>query len=171
MSRYEKGKYLLLAAAFVCLAAASRIYSENTDISRTNEASRSSQDNGRYSDVMMLADYALTLQDSGKLETGKVLTEDNYAIPEASTEIQELFSSDWKCYKVTILDDRCVLVQTDVIFQSVKGYLVTAEQYPDTISKKLKVPSSLGYDADQIGISSFAGEYSGKFLYHWYAGL
>ena len=55
--------------------------------------------------------------------------------------------SDVQQYKVYLLDDNAVLVVTDVIFQSVEGYVVSDEELEHT----LPAPN-LGFDADRIGI-------------------
>ena len=55
--------------------------------------------------------------------------------------------SDVQQYKVYLLDDNAVLVVTDVIFQSVEGYVVSDEELEHT----LPVPN-LCFDADRIGI-------------------
>lgn len=94
-----------------------------------------------------------------------VIVNDNYKSEDVETplyismaEIDELSGSselnkaiekyhDVQQYKVYLLDNDMVLVVADVIFQSVKGYVVSDEELEGTLT----VPG-LGFDADRIGI-------------------
>ena len=70
---------------------------------------------------------------------------------------------DVKHYHVYLVEDDMVLIVTDVVFQSVKGYVVSDEELEGT----LMVPG-LGYDNSQIGIIDRIGNSN---VYSFSAGL
>lgn len=95
-----------------------------------------------------------------------VIVNDNYTSEDVEppfqismTEIEELADNnsylhkaiekyhDVQQYKVYLLDNDMVLVVTDVIFQGVKGFVVSDEKLEGTLTV-----SGLGFDSDRIGI-------------------
>ncbi|MBR3340776.1 MAG: hypothetical protein IKG30_04060 [Clostridiales bacterium] len=70
---------------------------------------------------------------------------------------------DVQHYHVYLIEDNKVLVVTDVIFQAVKGYVVSDEELKGTLT----VPG-LGYDNSQIGIVDRIGNSN---VYSFSAGL
>ena len=69
---------------------------------------------------------------------------------------------DIKQYKAYLLDDNKVMIVTDVIFQSVKGYVVSNEE----LGGVLVVPGS-GFDADKLNIQNEIEDN----IYTFWAGL
>ena len=70
---------------------------------------------------------------------------------------------DVQHYHVYLVEDDMVIIVVDVIFQSVKGYVVSDEELEGTIT----VPG-LGYDNSQIGIIDRLGKSN---VYSFSAGL
>ena len=70
---------------------------------------------------------------------------------------------DVQHYHVYLVEDDMVIIVTDVVFQSVKGYVVSDEELEGTLT----VPG-LGYDNSQIGIIDRIGNSN---VYSFSAGL
>ena len=110
------------------------------------------------------------------------VVKDNYTSEDAETplmisitEIEELTDNDSelykaieeyddvKQYKVYLLDNDMVLVVTDVIFQGVKGFVVSDEELDGTLT----VPG-LGFDGDRVSIINRIEDSN---IYYFSAGL
>lgn len=130
----------------------------------------------KYSDIIALANFAKDKYNVGQLEIGTVISSSFPEDYEAYPDIAEIFSSDSRFYKVTMRDENTVIVQTNVIFQSAHGYLVTSEKSLDTYQPdgrypKLDIPDVMHYDGSLIYIERYIGELDGLYLYYYSAGL
>ena len=97
---------------------------------------------------------------------------------EKNEEINGIFDDENYCYyKLTMNDDNTVIIQKDVIFQSVVGYVATKNDALNTRKTDgienpvMDVPSSLGYDSDLIVIAEYIGEIDEWNLYSYRAGM
>ena len=91
------------------------------------------------------------------------------------TEIEELTDNDSelykaieeyddvKQYKVYLLDNDMVLVVTDVIFQGVKGFVISDEELDGTLTAP-----GLGFDGDRVSIINRIEDSN---IYYFSAGL
>ena len=69
-------------------------------------------------------------------------------------------------YFAIVLDDNTVMIGTDVLFQSVKGYVVTDQEFDQY--QVLDVPSYLNYDGNTIRLQIIEDETG---IYSYSAGL
>lgn len=129
----------------------------------------------KYSDIIELATFTMNQYNAGKLDIGNVIYDINIDEFEADSNISELFSSHEYFYKTIMKDENTVIVQKNVIFQSIIGYVVTTEKSLDTYEYGrfpcLNIPSALGYDGDSVSIDGYIGECDNLFLYSFVAGL
>ena len=168
-------KYLVkLFVTVMVLCLTLSISSCSTDPKSTNTESNNTE---KYSDIIALANLAKNRYDAGQLEIGTVIRSNFPEDYEAYPDIAEIFSSDSRFYKVTMRDENTVIVQTNVIFQSAYGYLVTSEKSLDTYQPdesrypKLDIPDIMHYDGSFISVEKYIGELDGLNLYYYSAGL
>ena len=141
----------------------------------TDYADQDSSD--RYSDIVQIATYTKNQYDSYKLQSNEIITSDTLKNYEIDSEIAEIFESEDYFYKSTMVDTNTVLIQKNVIFQSVTGYIATKNEKLNTTKNEhyrnpiLNIPSSLGYDGDSVMIEDELGEYAEWHLYYYHAGL
>ena len=129
----------------------------------------------KYSDIMALRNFAKDKYDAGQLEIGTVIRSNSPKDYESDPDIAEIFSNH--SYKLTMSDENTVIIQTDVVFHSAHGYLVTSEKSLDTYQPdgsrfpKLDIPDVMHYDGSSIYIERYIGELDGLHLYYYNAGL
>lgn len=131
----------------------------------------------RYNDIIKIATYTKNQYDSYKLQANAIITSDTLKNYENDSEIAELFATDNCFYKSTMIDTNTVLIQKNVVFQSVTGYIATKSETLDTTKNEndknpvLDIPSFLGYDGNLVTIEDDLGEYDEWHLYYYIAGL
>lgn len=166
---------LFITVMTLCLTLC--ISSCGTDPTSTHTDSYNDYNDDKYSDIIALANYTKDKYDAGQLEVGTVIRSNFPKDYEAYPDIAEIFSSNSRFYKVTMRDENTVIVQTNVIFQSAHGYLVTSEKSLDTYLPdgsrypKLDIPDVMHYDGSFISIEKYIGELDGLNLYYYSAGL
>lgn len=131
----------------------------------------------KYADVIAITEYTEKQYNSGKLQLGRVIWRKNLDSFEEDEKISEIFSGDYYFYKSDMHDEDTVIIQRDVIFQSVIGYIATKKDaldtVPDEIYKypRLNISPSLGYDENAVWVESYLGDFEEWHLYRYNAGL
>ena len=130
----------------------------------------------KYSDILELANFAKDRYDVGQFEIGTVIRSNDLEKFELDADIAKIFSNH--SYKLTMRDENTVIIQTDLVFHSAHGYVVTSEKSLDTYQKidgkgdpRLDIPAGMGYDGCEIRIVRYEGELDGLYLYYYDAGL
>lgn len=157
-------------------------YNENSHVSTTIMVSENSYDSesstkNRYYDITNISTYVKDQFNAGSLQLETMVTKYNINDFEKNEIISEIFSNDNFFYKALMIDENTVIVQKNVIFQSVTGYVATKNETLDTIEDEryknpiLNIPSSLGYDGNNLSVDKYLGEFDEWHLYKYTAGL
>ena len=129
----------------------------------------------KYFDILELANFAKDRYDVGQLEIGTVIRSNDHEKFELDADIAEIFSNH--SYRLTMRDENTVIIQTDLVFHSAHGYVVTSEKSLDTYQidgkgdPRLDIPAGMGYDGCKIRIERYEGELDCLYLYYYNAGL
>lgn len=119
--------------------------------------------------VREMAAACLEKYDEGSLDIDSEVSVEQIAVwCEDDSEFRRAINKyeEVQDYFAIVLDDNTVMIQTDVLFQSVKGYVVTDQEFDQY--QVLDVPSYLNYDGDTIRLQIIEDETG---IYSYSAGL
>ena len=152
MREVKKKVYIVIFVLSVCVLLSSCRYMvpENKRVEVVSEIAAIVNDNYSSDDVETPYDISMTEIDE--------LADKNSYLHKAIEKYDDV-----QHYHVYLVEDDMVIIVTDVVFQSVKGYVVSDEELEGTLT----VPG-LGYDNSQIGIIDRIGNSN---VYSFSAGL
>ena len=166
---------LMIITSLLCIFTLSGCYAPDSDF---ESSSTSNYNTSKYESITKIAAYAKSQYDKGTIQLGYVINKERLDDLEKNDEINGIFDDENYCYyKLTMNDDNTVIIQKDVIFQSVVGYVATKNDALNTRKTEgienpvMDVPSSLGYDSDLIVIAEYIGEIDEWNLYSYRAGM
>ena len=147
-------------------------YSDIKEVTKSTTIQHNKKD--KYYDLIKIAEFTKSQYDFSNLQIGNIIKADNIEEFEADSNIADIFSSDIYYYKAAMQDSDTVVVQNNVIFQSVTGYIATKKDSLDTCGEdycSLNISPSFGYDSNIVFIRNSCGEYDGWNFYFYIAGL
>lgn len=145
-------------------------------ISSSDYYSNSNSDQNRYDSILNIASFTKDQYDKGILKLEYVVKKENLSNFDNYEDIAEFFEDQNYFYKSTMSDENTIIVQKNVVFQSVKGYVVTKNEKLNTLKKEghsdpiMYVPSTLGYDGDCIDCS-YVGKFDDWYIYSFIGGM
>lgn len=115
-----------------------------------------------YDDITTISTYTKKQYDSGKLTLNTIIKNDSIDNYENDKTVSELFSNTYFSYKSVMHDEETVIIQKNVIFQSVTGYVTTKKNLDTILEERFRYPimnvtESLGYDNDIIMVEECLG--------------
>ena len=114
--------------------------------------------------IYALAEFAQEQYAAGKLAVGECVNQNNISeYADDNSKAYKILAAKYAHYRVVLMDENTVLVQTGVEFQTAEGYVVSEDVL---VSGRYKVPFD-GYDANVVRI----GDAIAENLYTYTAGL